>query len=140
MPEPEKIKIVVDEWVVRAEHDLTTALHILKIRRDCPTDAVCFHAQQCVEKYLKALLVYHQVAFPKTHDIEKILSLMPAAVAVALPKSEADALTQYATMGRYPGWRTISLAEARQAAKIARRVRREVRKLLPVNKRIANRG
>lgn len=139
MPEPDKITIVIGEWVVRAEHDLATALHTLTIRKDCPTDIVCFHAQQCVEKYLKALLVYHQVDFPKTHDIEKILSLMPAGVSVALSKVETDVLTQYATAGRYPGWRTITLAEARHAAKVAQRVRRDVRKILPVKKRIAYR-
>jgi HEPN domain-containing protein len=28
-----------------------------------------FHAQQCVEKYLKALLVAPGLAFPRTHDL-----------------------------------------------------------------------
>ena len=28
-----------------------------------------FHMQQCVEKYLKALLVYRDQCFPKTHDL-----------------------------------------------------------------------
>ena len=29
----------------------------------------CFHAQQCAEKYLKAILISRQVAFSKTHDL-----------------------------------------------------------------------
>ena len=33
------------------------AVHTLKLGADGPTDTVCFHAQQCIEKYLKALLV-----------------------------------------------------------------------------------
>lgn len=49
---------VVRQWVEKAENDLKNATHTLKLGRDCPTDTVCFHAQQCVEKYLKALLVW----------------------------------------------------------------------------------
>lgn len=41
----------------QAKNDLTNAAHVLKLAAACPTDTVCFHAQQCVEKYLKALLV-----------------------------------------------------------------------------------
>jgi HEPN domain-containing protein len=43
---------------------------------DCFTDTVCFHAQQCVEKYLKAFLVLEGIDFPKTHDIGKISALL----------------------------------------------------------------
>jgi len=32
--------------------------------------------QQCVEKYLKASLTYHQVEFPKTHDIKELAHLV----------------------------------------------------------------
>jgi HEPN domain-containing protein len=48
---------------------LKTAAHTLTLRQDSPTDTVCFHAQQCVEKHLKALLVLRAIVFPKTHDI-----------------------------------------------------------------------
>lgn len=57
-------------WVRKAESDLIMASHTLKLGTDCPTDTVCFHAQQTVEKYLKALLVVRNIVFPKTHDIE----------------------------------------------------------------------
>jgi hypothetical protein len=45
------------------------AAQILKLGKDAPTDTVGFHAQQCVEKYLKAVLVYRSIPFTKTHDI-----------------------------------------------------------------------
>jgi HEPN domain-containing protein len=35
-----------------------------------------FHCQQAVQKFLKALLTYYQVEFPKTHDIERLLTLV----------------------------------------------------------------
>ncbi len=60
MPERDRILAVVAEWVEKAEHDLTAASHTLKLGKQCPTDTVCFHAQQCVEKYFKAVLALDQ--------------------------------------------------------------------------------
>jgi HEPN domain-containing protein len=70
MPDREKLIAVCAEWLAKAENDLTNAAHTLKLGASCPTDTVCFHAQQCVEKYLKALLVVEGIDFPKTHDLE----------------------------------------------------------------------
>jgi HEPN domain-containing protein len=36
---------------------------------------VCFHCQQAAEKYLKTLLIFHEVSFPKTHDLLLLLEL-----------------------------------------------------------------
>jgi hypothetical protein len=44
------------EWVDKAEGDFSTALREFRVRKSPNYDAVCFHAQQCVEKYLKARL------------------------------------------------------------------------------------
>ena len=42
------------EWVTKAEGDLGTAARELAVDNDPNYDAVCFQAQQCAEKYLKA--------------------------------------------------------------------------------------
>jgi HEPN domain-containing protein len=47
------------EWVDKAEGDMAIAKRELRARKQPNYDAVCFHAQQCVEKYLKALLQEH---------------------------------------------------------------------------------
>ena len=78
MPGAEGPNLVAGEWVAKAEEDLTTAAHTLRLGRSCPTGAVCFHAQQTVEKYLKAYLVSRGTPFPKTHDIEDLGARMPA--------------------------------------------------------------
>ena len=57
MSVPPEILQQVSQWVEKAEHDLTTAEHTLTLLKDCPFDTVCFHAQQCAEKYLKGFLV-----------------------------------------------------------------------------------
>lgn len=130
MPANDKTTAVVREWVAKAENDLKSAAHLLTMK-DCPVDNVCFNAQQCVEKYLKALLITQGLDFPKTHDLGELLVLIPARLRPSLDNDEQDRLTDYATVTRYPGnYEPISLTEARQAVKIARRVRREVRKLL----------
>jgi len=131
MPERENVYSVAREWVVKAENDLKAAAQILKLANECPTDTVCFHAQQCVEKYVKALLTVRGTDFPKTHDLEQLIALLPTREKPRLNIVEQRRLTAYATGARYPGSGIISLTEARRAVTIARRVRREIRGHLP---------
>jgi len=76
--DPEVIA-TVRRWLEKAENDLLTATTLLKLGRQCPTDTVCFHAQQCIEKYLKGLLVWRSRSFPKTHDLTALMGLLAAA-------------------------------------------------------------
>ena len=131
MPNRENVKVAA-EWVDKAENDLKNAVHTLKMGTDCPTDTICFHVQQCVEKYLKALLVLKGSDFPKTHNIANLLELLPPSVRPPITEHEQDTLSEYATVTRYPGeYEPISLAEARKAVALARRVRGSIRKLFP---------
>lgn len=131
MPADERVLRVVGEWVARAENDLKNAAHTLKLGKDCPTDTVCFHAQQCVEKYVKALLTFRAVPFPKVHDIEQLIGLLAPQDRLPLSIAAQRQLTAYAIMVRYPGWPPVTLGEARRAVALARRVRQRIRKLLP---------
>ena len=132
MPDLEKVIIVVNEWVDKAENDYKNAAYTLEMGDECPTDTVCFHAQQCIEKYLKALLTYKDISFPKTHDIEALVVSLPNSLRPNLNDKDQSRLADYATVTRYPGdYEIISLSEARKAVVMARRIRREIRKLLP---------
>ncbi len=132
MPEPENVRAIVREWVEKAENDLKTAAHTLKLGSNGPTDTVCFHAQQCVEKYLKALLVFKGIDFPKTHDIGELTALATDLVRLEIPVAEQRRLTAYATITRYPGdYDPITLSEARRAVALARKVRKAIRVYLP---------
>ncbi len=94
-----------------------------------PGDVVCFHAQQCVEKYLKARLVEAGLMFPKTHDLEVLLNDVSALEPLwsgYLPAVRF--LTQFAVAFRYPG-NSATPAEVRQAVRYGRSVRREFRSL-----------
>ena len=123
---------IAREWVEKAENDMKNAVHTLKLGKGCPTDTACFHAQQCVEKYLKALLASTGIAFPKTHEIGRLVSLLPEKVSLSLAPAQQEKFTEYATVSRYPGnYEPITLEEAREAVRIARRVRKEIRQFLP---------
>ena len=67
-------------------------------------DAICFHAQQCIEKYLKAWLVEHESTFPKIHDLEALAKqYLPSLPDLALLMDELRLLTSFAVEIRYPG-------------------------------------
>lgn len=132
MPGLEKTLKVAHEWIEKGENDLVNAAHTMKMEEGCPTDTVCFHAQQCVEKYLKGILVLNGISFPKTHNISELVALLPKGIQLPLEEKEQDRLTEYATVTRYPGdYERISVSEARKAVALARRVRKAARQLLP---------
>jgi HEPN domain-containing protein len=56
------------DWVEYAEEDWIMAKSALRRSKPLTTPS-CFHSQQCVEKYLKAILVSQDIEFPKTHDL-----------------------------------------------------------------------
>lgn len=118
-------------WVGRAEEDF--AVLNLSLASDPQyTYSACFHAQQCAEKYLKALLVAHQHPFPKTHDLRQLANLcVQAGVALDLDLDQVDQLTFYASRVRYPGEDPTD-EEAEEARSITSDVRVAVRLLLGV--------
>ena len=67
---------IVKEWVVKAEGDMTCLEREWRARKNPVYDAVCFHAQQCVEKYLKACLQEAGIEFEKTHKLVYLLDLL----------------------------------------------------------------
>jgi HEPN domain-containing protein len=142
-----QVKIIIHEVSVAGSGDWDAALQAarklenydfsawqepLTLKEETPTDSVCFHCQQAIEKYLKALLIFRAIPFPKTHDLRVLMRLLPARVRPGLDRKDRARLTKYAAVTRYPNpGQDITLAQARREVAIARRVRREVRRLLP---------
>jgi HEPN domain-containing protein len=120
------------EWVRKAEIDFKTADHLFQSGPDF-AEGAAFHSQQAAEKYLKAFLVWHQIEFPKTHDIEALLKLA-GRTDEKIPEilGEAAMLTPYGVDYRYPGeYPEVSRSDAERAFRLADRVRAEVRSRLP---------
>jgi HEPN domain-containing protein len=99
-PEPQHV-VVARKWLRYAEADLAVA------RSPLPEDALLelwgFHAQQAAEKAIKAVLISLQLEFPRSHNIEFLIGLLPPTVAQTDALAEAHILTAYATVYRYPG-------------------------------------
>ncbi len=82
------------------------AFTILRAHPSAPPAPTCFHAQQCVEKALKAVLMAHRVHFHRTHDLEEIVDQLQRTK--LLPPFDADeyaALNPCAVDLRYDGLR-----------------------------------
>jgi len=109
-----------------AEEDYLVLLSLLR-RKKPLTSSACFHAQQCVEKYLKAILVSTKYSFPKTHDLRLLSNLCSkAGVFVEIDPDQLDQLTAYAIHTRYPG-DYPTFEEAKQALSITKLVRKFAR-------------
>jgi HEPN domain-containing protein len=84
-----------------AERDYQT-FSILRSHPDAPLATTCFHAQQCVEKALKAVLMAHQANFRRTHDLEEISGLLKKAQLIApFTEEQYSGLSPFAVEFRY---------------------------------------
>ncbi|MGC9454154.1 MAG: HEPN domain-containing protein [Phycisphaerae bacterium] len=132
-PDDEK-KQIVGEWLHKADDDMTLAEYLVSAEK-LFTSAITFHCQQASEKYIKALLTWWDVEFPKTHDLQNLLDLV-GTVSCELADKLQDiiVLTPYGVEMRYPGDRPDADAdEARQAVELASTVRAAVLPLLPAS-------
>lgn len=121
---------VTKEWIEKAEADFAVAQRESRPRKSPNYDAVCFHAQQCAEKYLKALLHDAQIRFAKTHDLTALIGLgIHLFPQWELLREPAKMLTEFAVRFRYPGaW--AEKAEARAALEGCKLIRAQVRPAL----------
>jgi len=87
-------------WLAYAHSDLALASATIP---GVMLENLCFHAQQAAEKSLKAVLIFEHIAFPKTHSIKLLIELLPAEIVRTPALLNAVALTEYATVFRYPG-------------------------------------
>lgn len=132
MKPPDKIRDeFVRQWLLKAEEDFNAAKSLITYGASF-LSTVCFHSQQAAEKYLKAFLIYHQVEFPKTHDIDELLDLIaPTDSKLSESLRDVIVLTNYGVDARYPGdFPNVTSNDAQQAIQMAEKVRRLVLKLL----------
>jgi len=110
------------EWMAHALSDLNLA-RLGQEQEEILHEQICFHAQQAVEKALKAVLLFKKVDFPLTHDLDELLDIAEKA-GITLPPDMMDVglLTPYAVETRYPGyWEEITEQDVDDAIKLARK-------------------
>lgn len=115
---------VVNEWIKKAEDNYSSALTLSRRRNRPVPDVICNQCQQCIEKYLKALLTRYKISFPKTHDLMQLEELVaPADAEIRSIHAEFLTLNPYGIDIRYPGLEA-SLEEAKQALKAMKTARK----------------
>lgn len=90
------------DWLIRAKGDLAIA------GADLPEGAfledLCYHAQQAVEKSMKAVHVHLGMKFRYTHDLDELITnLKRNGITIPPDVEEATVLTAFAWEARYPG-------------------------------------
>lgn len=119
------------EWLHKVDNDLLNAENNLNSTR-VPTDTVCFHCQQGVEKYLKGFLVSKQIEFPNIHNLLSLLELCKEADAnFEMLRDYCLVLNDYAVEIRYPDdWFEPSIDDAKEAFATAKKVEDFIRERL----------
>ncbi len=121
----------VKQWLSFADEDLQLARHALTLLSSAPYRLIAYHAQQCVEKHLKAYLVFHNVDFPYTHNIARLLELCAEKATWPDTVRDSEELTPFAITTRYPGEdEEVTKEEALHAIDIASDTRNTVRNAL----------
>lgn len=106
------------EWLRRARSNLA---HAHQVDQEVCLEDLCFDAQQCAEKAVKAVFVFRGERFPLIHDLEQLL-LRLVAKGVKVPKYvlEADQLSRFAVVTRYPSIAgPVNFRTYRRAVRIA---------------------
>ena len=125
MRPPEEVKRdLVRQWLAKADEDLSAS----KLLLDLGTSffvTIGFHCQQAAEKFCKAFLTWHQIEFPKTHDLVLLVALMSTVdSSLASQLTDIAALNPYGVDIRYPGdLMEITLEDAEEAVQLAEKAR-----------------
>lgn len=120
----------VEEWTAKAEADFATAARELRAA-DVPNfDAVCFHAQQGAQKWMKAALIHTAVVPPRTHDLVRLSDLLSQTCPDwTWPVQELRFVSRAAVAFRYPG-ESAESDDAAESLRLAESMRDALRGLL----------
>jgi HEPN domain-containing protein len=121
-------------WIAKADSDLATA--DLLVNAGGPFDTACYHAQQAIEKCLKAILAFCGAAIPRTHNLEELgdraTEIIPK---LALDADELAEITPFAVELRYDPDFWPNLDTAMNALSAAQHVREQIVAALPESAR-----
>lgn len=119
------------ELVHKAEGDYASVkLHLQHLSTPGFLDITCFHAQQCIGKYLKAWLQEANIRAPRTHDLNQLLTLIvPSHPEWRSWRRDFAAFGKYAVDGRYPEY-SATADDVKHAVRICGEVREAVRAVL----------
>lgn len=95
------MKLISGDWLKSARSDLLTMEALLG--RDELTAVVAFHAQQCVEKALKALIEEYELGGIKSHDLITLNEIVLKVWDIGMDEDTLALLNKLYIDSRYPG-------------------------------------
>ncbi len=112
-------------WLRKARSDLDGARRLLD--GSGPYDLVCFHAQQAIEKSLKAVLDIHGSPVERTHDLKRLaIQVRELVPGLDLDAEALSEITPFAVDLRYDSdfWpeRDVAADAVEKAEELHRRV------------------
>ena len=116
------------EWLEIAQQDLASAKY-LRNMKPVPVEIICYHCQQCAEKYLKAFLVFNGKEAIKTHDLislYKEIALFDCDFEKIM--NECIDLTDFSVTTRYPYHLDLDLVDMEKAVKDAEEIEKFILK------------
>jgi len=119
---------IVSNWIKKADRDLEVSKRELELSEPF-TDIICFHAQQAAEKYMKAYLIWLNIEFQKTHDIEDLVVIASKKDPSILKLKDSGAeLSSFAVEVRYPEFEEPSLVDTKIAVEVAEKFKNYINK------------
>jgi len=94
------MKETTREWLIKAKDD-PDVIDAIKDREHL-TSMTAFHAQQAVEKCLKAVIEENEIAFVKTHNLEKLFELISDHITIQPGMEIVKKLDKLYIDARYP--------------------------------------
>ena len=128
------MKLVTEEWLDRAGDDLDVAKEIMPVEH--LTNMVAFHCQQAVEKTLKAIIEELEIAFVKTHNLERLMGIVKQKMDIDIDIDIVKRLDEVYISARYPGDLGLlpsgkpSVEDARMLYEFAKNISDDVRQTL----------
>lgn len=131
MPPPSPAPGTPQDWLVRAQAKLVLAQ--VPLPAGGMWEDLCFWAQQAAELAIKAVYQQHGWLFPFIHDLAQLLNgLQLQGLTIPAEVQQAQKLTVFATLARYPGLvAPASEANYNEAIKIAKDVVAWAESLVP---------
>ncbi len=120
----------IRNWLFRANEDIAVIESLSSTNIEFYTSTICFHSQQAVEKFLKAFLIFHDVDFPKTHDLDYLI-LECQKIDNSFMDIDLKSLSDFGVSIRYPDdFYVPEVKETREYIEISKEIKNCIEKLI----------
>lgn len=121
---------IANEWFKIAEIDFETA-KFLQNMKPMPLEIICYHSQQCVEKYLKGFIALNGGQKTKTHDLVLLNKICQTYNSIFKEiDNDCIELTDYGVQMRYPFHLEIDTNDVKKAIESSQKVIELIKKLI----------